>query len=170
VKFHTCLLYVHIYAKLPPNITRLSLETRQIHATHSSSEFVYFTRKKSQHFWNDMTNLHRIWHVMGNMSLVCKAVKNFNFKNPRWRTAAILTSKNRDKIYVTMMQRKRIGCPPSWVFKINFFNCRCTCEPILRHYAKYRRDRLECCRDQISRYFAIVFFLAKCANSLDGHA
>jgi len=51
---------------------------------------------------------------------MCKAVKNFNFKNPRWQTAAILTSKNRDKIYVTMMQRKRIGCPPSWVFKIIF--------------------------------------------------
>jgi len=44
--------------------------------------------------------------------LKCVAVINFNFKNPTWRTAAILKM---EKSWYLMMQNrslKRISCPP----------------------------------------------------------
>jgi len=49
------------------------------------------------------------------------AITKSNFKIPRRRTAAILKI---DKLqYLMMMQNgslKRIGCPPSWIFKMKF--------------------------------------------------
>jgi len=47
--------------------------------------------------------------------------ENFNFKTPRWRTAAILKIEKLQ--YLMMIQNgslKRDGRPPSWLFKMNF--------------------------------------------------
>ena len=93
-----------------------------------------------------------------NVSLMYLAVENFNFKNPRWRAAAVLKiGKSR---YLMLMQNgslQRIGRPPSWIFEIEIFNSRALQRHVLNHRA--------CCR----RYRKISqerFFLGKCNNSL----
>jgi len=53
-------------------------------------------------------------------------VKNFNFKFPRWRTAAVLKVEKLQYLMMKNMSLKSIGRPPSWILKI-IFNGWCTC-------------------------------------------
>ena len=72
-----------------------------------------------------------------------------------------------DKLqYLMMMQNgslKRVGRPPSWIFKMKFLMGGALETHVLHHRAKFFRDRWYCCRDiAIFRVFQV-----KCKNSLD---
>ena len=69
-------------------------------------------------------------------------------RNLRRQTAATL--KIEKSRYLTVMQNgslKRIGHPPSWIFKINFLTATALEKPILHQYAKISGDRSYRCRD-----------------------
>jgi len=71
---------------------------------------------------------------MQNIFLKCTAVKNFSFKNRRWRTAAVLKIEN--SRYVITMQngsRKRLSA-----FLKLIFLMECALERlVLRHHANF---------------------------------
>jgi len=49
--------------------------------------------QKSRYLHNDLTDLYEIWYADAKwVSLPLRPLKNLNFKNPKWRTAAILIS------------------------------------------------------------------------------
>jgi len=66
-----------------------------------------------------------------------------------------------DKLqYLTMMQngsRERIGCPPSWIFKIEFLMVSAVKRNILRHHASF------CADHTVSEISQVVTFLCVCA-------
>ena len=100
-----------------------------------------------------------VWHISTKLT-ICDAnrVKSFSFKIPRWRTAAFLKM---DKLqYLTMMQngsRERIGCPPSWIFKIEFLMVSAVKRNILRHHANF------CADHTVSEISQVVTFVCVCA-------
>ena len=120
-----------------------------------------------QYFWKKISpqNLKRWWRTCLGSAWLLKILV---LENLEWQTAGVL--KIERSRYVVMMHSwslKFIALPPSWIFRINFFNCVCTWELVLHSCAKFRGDRSYCCRDVT--FFVIVFFLVKCINSLDGH-
>ena len=55
----------------------------------------HFEKKsqKSRYLRNGLTDLYEIWYADAKwVSLPLRPLKNLNFKNPKWRTAAILIS------------------------------------------------------------------------------
>ena len=94
---------------------------------------------------------------MHNVSLKYTAVKKFNLKNPG-RAAAILNIEK--KQYFTMMQNgslQGIIGQPSWVFATEMFNSRALQRHVLRHRAKFCRDRSYCFRD-VAKFLRNAFF------------
>ena len=79
-----------------------------------------------------------------NVSLKCKAVLKFNFKNPRWRTTDILKidkAISHDDAEWVRSAVRHIG------FLTLIFNDIALDRHILRHFAKFRGDRSCHCGD-----------------------
>jgi len=104
---------------------------------------------------------------MQNVFVKCKAVKNFNFKIPRWQTAAIWKIEKL-QYFMMMLNRslKLVGRPPSWIVKIKFLSGDALERHVLHHHAKFYGDRSYCCKDVA--FFRV--FLVECKHSLDDHA
>jgi len=106
LKCFTYSLNVHTYAK-SPNVIELSLTL--IKSCHIKRDhvvmFLHFAnkRRKLRYVCNSSVWLISTLFgmIMQNVFLKCAAVKNFNFQNPRWRTAAILTTEK--SLYLMMV-------------------------------------------------------------------
>jgi len=87
---------------------------------------------------------------MQNVSLKYRAVKNFNLKNPRWRTAAVL--KMQESRYLRMMQNVSQSPVAIRDSLINFF---LTASALRDQFRNILVDRSYCSRD-----IAVVQFFA----------
>jgi len=70
-------------------------------------------------------DLYTVWHDDAEQRAyeVCGCQKSFNFKNPFWRTAAIVKTETSQYLMIVKMFYlilRRFGRPPSWIFKLIF--------------------------------------------------
>ena len=134
LKCFTYSLNVHTYAK-SPNVIELSLTL--IKSCHIKRDHLVM----SLHFANNSG----VWlistqfgMVMQNVFLKCAAVENFNFQNPRWRTAAILKIEKSLYLMVVFPKHRQKCCQKTLGGGVNLLShsavVRSTILGLFEHY------------------------------------